>query len=116
MYIEIPRSLDNDIMSFVRLNKIEDINGFLTICLRNGFNIVKYGISPQDNFNKENKPLNIEVYDTEEKSNVEGLERKETKRRGRPKKQQSTNEESVIQKEEKVEPIKPKKKITIIKK
>jgi hypothetical protein len=37
------------------------------------------------------------------------------KKRGRPKKQQ-TNEESIIQEEEKVEPIKPKKKITIIKK
>jgi hypothetical protein len=113
MLIEISRVLETDIMNFVKVNEIKDINAFLAGCLRDGFNIAKYGVSPQDNFKNENKPFKIENYDTEEESNTEGVEK--PKKRGRPKKQQA-NEESIIQEEEKVEPIKPKKKITIIKK
>lgn len=100
-------------MSFVKLNQIEDVNGFLTGCLRDGFNIAKYGYSPKDNFNKENKPFKVENYDSKEESNIEGVERKETKRRGRPRKDSQTIEESSKPKEEEI--VKPKKKITIIK-
>lgn len=119
MFITIPRVLENDIMNFVRLNNVEDVNSFLVSCLRDGFNIAKYGYSPQDNFNKENKPFKIEEYGTEEKVDIEGLEKKETKKRGRPKKQQSTEEEnvkSVEERKEEQQPIKLKKTIRIIKK
>jgi hypothetical protein len=114
MLITIPKTLETDIMNFVKLNKIEDINLFLSICLRDGFNIAKYGRSPQDNFNKENKPFKIDENDKKE-LDIRETERKETKRRGRPKKQ-STTEESIKQEEKREEVVKPKKKITIIKK
>ena len=110
MEIEISKTLEKDIISFIRLNNIEDINNFLAICLRNGFNIMKYGTSPQDNFESENKPLNIKKYDTE-KSYLEGHEDKETKGKRRTSKRAGETKE-----EQKEEDIKPKKKITIIKK
>ena len=113
MLITISKTLENDIMSFVKLNQVEDINGFLASCLRDGFNIAKYGYSPKDNFNKENKPFKIENYDNKEESNTEGVERKEAKKKGRPRKEAPTNEESSKPKEEEI--VKPKKKITIIK-
>ena len=46
--------IKKEIEIFCRLNKIDDIESFREECLRQGFNIIKYGISPQDNFNKEN--------------------------------------------------------------
>ncbi len=112
MEITIPRPLENDIMNFVKLNEIKDINGFLSNCLRDGFNIAKYGYSPKDNFEKENKPFKIEKNDTEEVelTAVEGDEKPKSKRR--PKKQQSEEKESIIQKQEEV--VKPKKTIKII--
>jgi hypothetical protein len=117
MQITIPRILETDIMNFVRLNEIEDINGFLSNCLRDGFNIAKYGYSPKDNFEKENKPFKIENYGREEESNTEGLVQNEVKKKGRPKKKPSAEEESVISEEKREEIIKPKKrKITIINK
>lgn len=112
MLITIPRTLETDIMNFVKINNIEDINNFLVVCLRDGFSIAKYGVSPKDNFNKENKPLNIEKYDKEE-NNFSGVEGEKPKKRGRPKKQQP-KEESSIQKQEEV--VKPKKIIRILKK
>ena len=116
MNLTIPKSLELDIMNFVRVNEIEDVNNFLVNCLRDGYNIMKYGTSPQENFKNENKPLKIEEYDTNnEKSDSERVEAEQKKRIGRPKKGASTNKESSEQVEEREEPIKPKKKIQIIK-
>ena len=117
MIIEISRALESDIMNFVRVNEVKDINGFLASCLRDGFNIAKYGVSPQDNFKSENKPLKIENYDsTEKESNSKGVEKEKGKRKGRPKKQPSTSEEDIKPIEKTEEPIKPNKTIRIIKK
>lgn len=115
MIIEISKSLEADIMNFVKLNYIEDINNFLACCLRDGFNIAKYGISPKDNLKKENKPLKIENYDTE-KFYTERLEGNEKKKPDRAKKQSGEREESIKQIEKNEESIKPKKTIRIIKK
>ena len=46
--------IKKEIETFCRLNKIDDIESFREKCLKQGFNIIKYGISPQDNFKKEN--------------------------------------------------------------
>ena len=116
MIIEISRALESDIMNFVRVNEVKDINGFLASCLRDGFNIAKYGVSPQDNFKSENKPLKIENYENTEESNSKGVEKEKGKRKGRPKKQPSTSEEGIKPIEKAEEPIKPKKTIRIIKK
>ena len=47
-------NLKKEIETFCRLNKIDDVESFREECLKQGFNIIKYGISPQDNFKKEN--------------------------------------------------------------
>lgn len=116
MNLTIPKSLESDIMNFVKINEIEDINGFLVNCLRDGYNIIKYGTSPKENFKNENKPLKINKNDDyKEESNSERVEEvKETpKRRGRPRKE--TRKEESLPTEEVEEPVKPKKKIRIIK-
>ena len=116
MILTLPRALELDIMNFVRVNEIEDINLFLTNCLRDGYNIAKFGTSPRDNFEKENKPLKVENHDNKEESNTEGLERKEVKRKGWSRKESTTGEEGGKQIEEEEQHIVPKKKIRIIKK
>ena len=47
-------NLKEEVEAYCRLNKIDDVESFREECLRQGFNIIKYGISPQDNFKKEN--------------------------------------------------------------
>ena len=47
-------NLKKEIEAYCKLNKIDDVESFREECLRQGFNIIKYGISPQDNFKKEN--------------------------------------------------------------
>lgn len=55
-------NLKKEIEAYCRLNKIDDVESFREECLRQGFNIIKYGISPQDNFKKENN-INTKVND-----------------------------------------------------
>ena len=98
-------------MNFVSVNKIDDINDFLYHCLRDGFNIAKYGLSPEDNFNKENKPFE---YGKEEELHVDGPVEKEKKPRGRKRKE--ATKEVGEQKEEGEEVVKVRKTIKIIKK
>lgn len=115
MNIVISKKLESDIMNFVKLNEIEDINNFLEVCLYNGFNIAKYGVSPQDNYQNENKPLKIEKYDSEEKHNTGEVEKDEPKSES-TRKRSAKSEKAVKRNEEKTDEItKPKKTIRIIK-
>ena len=104
MSIEIPKNLEKDIKDFAKLNEIKDINDFIIVCLRDGFNIAKYGYSPIDNFKKENKPFKNEDY-VEEKI--------EPKRKGASTKVERV-EEAPIERAEQQKEVKPKKKIRII--
>lgn len=61
-------NLKKEIETFCRLNKIDDVESFREECLRQGFNIIKYGISPQDNFKKENNIDTIVKDDVRDKS------------------------------------------------
>lgn len=61
-------NLKKEIETFCRLNKIDDVESFREECLRQGFNIIKYGISPQDNFKKENNINTIVKDDVRDKS------------------------------------------------
>ena len=112
MNIILPKSLENDIMQFCKLNEIKEINDFLVSCLSKGYYIIKYGATPKDNFNKENKPLEIEKYEEKERITV-GVEEVTKKRRGRPPKQKEEDSKPTEKTEE--EPIKVKKKIRILK-
>jgi hypothetical protein len=42
----LPKTLDNEIKMFCELNKIEDIDSFIMNCLKGGFAIEKFGITP----------------------------------------------------------------------
>lgn len=86
-------NLKKEIETFCRLNKIDDVESFREECLRQGFNIIKYGISPQDNFKKENNINTIvkddvreekrdkseHVNNTSNKENVEKPKKKKIK-------------------------------------
>lgn len=112
MFLTIPRKLEDEINSFCELNEITDINEFLVSCLYKGYTIVKFGTTPKDNFNKENKPLEIEKYE-ESKINTQGVAgRLESHKKAKPK---QNKEESEPIKEEEQESIKVKKKIRILK-
>jgi hypothetical protein len=45
------------IEEYCKLNNIEDINNFANRCATQGFSIVKYGLSPPDNINRENNGI-----------------------------------------------------------
>ena len=99
MSIEIPKNLEKDIKDFAKLNEVQDIGNFVIECLRDGFNIAKYGYSPIDNFKKENKPFKNEDYVEEKIESKRKVER---------------IEETPIERTEQQEEVKPKKKIRII--
>ena len=45
------------IEEYCKINGIEDINAFANRCATQGFNIVKFGLSPKDNIERENKGI-----------------------------------------------------------
>lgn len=49
--------LEKEIKEYCQLNNINDVAGFITQCMLMGFNTVKYGVSPQDNINRENNEV-----------------------------------------------------------
>ena len=50
-------TLEKAIRSYCELNEIEDINAFANRCATQGFNIVKFGVSPKDNIERENNGI-----------------------------------------------------------
>lgn len=46
-------TLENNIRKYCELNEIEDVNAFANRCAMQGFNILRYGISPKDNITRE---------------------------------------------------------------
>ena len=45
------------IEEYCKLNNIEDTNAFANRCATQGFNIVKFGLSPKDNIERENNGI-----------------------------------------------------------
>lgn len=83
-------SLCKAIAEYCEANEINDVNAFANRCAMQGFNIAKYGLSPGDNIERENKGI-------KDFKNEKGTRKK--------KEQQSKKEDtgSVVQgKEEKV--------------
>ena len=50
--------LYNEIKEYCSLNGIDDVEAFSYKCLLDGFNIVRYGMSPSDNIKKQNNVSN----------------------------------------------------------
>jgi len=53
----INTTLEKSIRSYCDLNGIEDINAFANRCAMQGFSIIKFGISPKDNIERENNGI-----------------------------------------------------------
>lgn len=50
-------TLEKAIRSYCELNEIDDINAFANRCALQGFNIIKFGMSPKDNIERENNGI-----------------------------------------------------------
>lgn len=50
-------SLCKAIAEYCEANNIDDVNAFANRCTTQGFNIVKYGLSPSDNIERENNGI-----------------------------------------------------------
>lgn len=46
--------LEKEIREYCNINNIADVPGFITQCMLQGFNVYRYGTSPQDNKKREN--------------------------------------------------------------
>ena len=76
-------TLEKSIRSYCDLNEIEDINAFANRCAMQGFNIVKFGVSPKDNVDRENngiKDINKNASNTKKKESRTEDERKQEKK------------------------------------
>lgn len=82
MIIEIDNKLTSKIEEYCHINGIEDINNFALNCLKEGFNITMFGVSPIDN--KKRETNGIIAQNTIETEPIE-----ETKTEVKPKKSPS---------------------------
>jgi hypothetical protein len=111
----INTTLEKSIRSYCDLNGIEDINAFANRCAMQGFNIIKFGMSPKDNIERENNGIKDvkknavrkEKQDTPRQDIGEQTEQKQTRNQ--------TDEKEVKPNEEKKENV-TVRKIRIIKK
>lgn len=111
----INSTLEKSIRSYCEFNGIEDINAFANRCAMQGFNIVKFGVSPKDNINRENNGVK------DIKKNASSAKKKKPPREDkREQKEQETVGREALKEES--QPIEEKKenvtvrKIRIIKK
>lgn len=66
-------TLEKSIRDYCEANSIEDINAFANRCASQGFSIVKYGVSPIDNINRQNNGIkDIEKNENRKKKDVVG--------------------------------------------
>ena len=109
-------TLEKSIRSYCEFNGIEDINAFANRCAAQGFNIVKFGVSPKDNIDRENngiKDIKKNASSTKKKESRTEDERKQEE--GHPSRFVGNSEEESQPTEERKENVKVRK-IRIIKK
>jgi len=80
-------SLCKAIAEYCELNNIEDINAFANRCATQGFNILKYGMSPGDNINRENNGIK----DFKDESRKKRKEQSTVSRERKDKEQENTS-------------------------
>jgi hypothetical protein len=109
----VNQTLERQIRQYCELNEIEDINAFANRCLSQGFSIIKFGISPKDNVERETKGIkDIKKTNGKKEANTKRVEEQPTDKR----------EEPTTVKKEESKPIEERKegvtvrKIQIIKK
>lgn len=57
MDFKIRPKLMKDVKQYCKINDIDDVNDFLNRCIVQGFNIMKYGVSPIDNIERESNGI-----------------------------------------------------------
>ena len=114
----VNQTLERQIRQYCELNEIDDINAFANRCLSQGFSIIKFGTSPMDNGERENKGIK-DISKDEYKKQTKPSREEETKRGVEETVKESTKERKEIKKEEEVKEVKTPvtvRKIQIIKK
>ena len=107
--IYINPTVEKQIMAYCEINNINDVNAFANRCALQGLNIFKYGVSPTDNIDRENKGIK----DIKKNEKINKQEENNTVREDKGEQiEPQINEESGENKEEKVKV----KKIRIVKK
>lgn len=111
----INTTLEKSIRSYCEMNDIKDVNAFANRCAMQGFNVVKFGLSPKDNIDRENNGIK-DVNKNEKKSKKEDPSRQNE---GKQEKQKELRKENI---KEEVKPTEEReskvtvRKIRIIKK
>ena len=114
----VNQTLERQIRQYCELNEIDDINAFANRCLSQGFSIIKFGTSPRNNVERENKGIK-DISKDEYKKQTKPSREEETKRGVEETVKESTKEREEIKKEEEVKEVKTPvtiRKIQIIKK
>ena len=119
--------LIKQIEEFCRLNHIQDVDKVINRCLRDGFNILKYGLTPNDNkriemglknnlkeFYEESKE-STEQADSATDTEPKPVERKKAGRKN-AKKQSTEQKEDSKPEQEETKPVIKRRQIKIIKK
>ena len=98
MRLYINPTLEKSIRSYCEANEIEDVNAFANRCALQGLNIVKFGTSPRDNIERENKGIKDIVKDEKSTRKKEPSRKDETKREteGRIESGSEATEEKVL--------------------
>lgn len=104
----INNTLEKSIRSYCELNGIDDVNAFANRCAMQGFNIVKYGISPKDNMERENNGIK----DIEK--NVKGKLKQESSPKDEGKQEKVGGAETKV--EEEIKPSKESKENVVVRK
>lgn len=116
----VNQTLERQIRQYCELNEIEDINAFANRCLSQGFSIIKFGTSPIDNIQRENKgikDLNKDEYKRQTKQETKPSREEKTKRVvEETTEREPTKGEEIKEKEEEVKTPVVVRKIRVIKK
>lgn len=116
----VNQTLERQIRQYCELNDIEDINAFANRCLSQGFSIIKFGTSPIDNIERENKgikDLSKDEYKRQTKQETKPSREEETKRIAEETtERESSKGEEIKEKEEELKTPVVVRKIRVIKK
>lgn len=107
----VNQTLEKQIRQYCEINEIEDINAFANRCLSQGFNIIKYGVSPTDN--KEREENGIKDF---KKKRIEKADGKNQEKPAAQERSDREDKEESKPTEEKKESAVTVRKIQIIKK
>jgi hypothetical protein len=104
----VNQTLEKQIRQYCELNEIEDINAFANRCLSQGFNIVKFGVSPSDNKERENNGI-------KDFNKNEGRKKKESPREDKGEQKENSGK-GLETHEEESKPIEERKQTVTVRK